>query len=231
MPRRSTTKRTPNRRRPYRRRFYRKRRRNNSSNVIVRGPYICPDAYYCKLVYNDTLNVNPALPYYDYLWHGNSVYDPDYTSAGAQPLGFDQLTALYQRFTVMGVKISATVLPTQSLLPDQQLTILANHSTTSYVDADLISQQPYAKTRFIGNSSTGPVTLSAYYSTSKIMGCSKKKIMDDDVFSGSYNSNPSQKFYIHTFLADLAGGDTRATIKVKLTYYVKFWDRFPLAAS
>lgn len=228
----SRGKRTYRRRRPIRRKR-RQRKRNNPSSVIVRGPYICPDRYFCKLVYNDTLIVNPGVSVYSYLFRGNSLYDPDaVVTPGTQPLGFDQLTNLYQRYTVMGAKFSVTALPTSTTgNADQQLTILANHSTVPFTDQDLISQQPYAKTRFIGNGNTGPVTLSAYYSSAKILGVSKRRILDDDIYSAIYNTNPSTQWYIHVFQSDLSGDNTLGTIKIKITYYCKLYDRFPLGFS
>jgi len=40
-----------------------------------------------------------------YHFHANSMYDPDYTSSGHQPMFRDQLSLLYNRYTVIGSKI------------------------------------------------------------------------------------------------------------------------------
>lgn len=41
----------------------------------------------------------------------NSIYDPDYTSTGGQPYGHDQLALVYNKYRVLGCRLTATVTP------------------------------------------------------------------------------------------------------------------------
>lgn len=230
-------KRGNGKRRPYTRRRKRGRRSLQkraikASKVIVRGPWICPDSLFVKLPYTETFNIS-ATAYGDYIFRGNSVYDPYYSGAGHQPLGYDQLTSLYNRYTVMGCKAQFTVMSTNSAVTgsDVQFSLVASNDSGGFVSYDLVSETPYNKTRYIGNASTGPKTISAYYSTAKIIGVSKQKVTNDDTFSALYNTSPSQIYYIHFFISDLTADNLVATLKCKLIYYVKFWDRLKLTAS
>ena len=44
-----------------------------------------------------------------YVFRANSVYDPNYTSTGGQPLGYDQWTPFYTRYVVVAARIKFTV--------------------------------------------------------------------------------------------------------------------------
>lgn len=46
-----------------------------------------------------------ALGYY--VFRANSIYDPDYSAAGHQPMGYDQLSALYAHYVVLSSTIVA----------------------------------------------------------------------------------------------------------------------------
>lgn len=222
--------------RPYNRRYYRKRTKKRkppaASKVIVRGPWIMPDTLFTKLPYTETFNLS-AVSYNDSIFRGNSIYDPYFSGAGHQPLAYDQLTALYNMYTVMGCKATLTVIPTSSGVSqsDVQMSILASNDSGGLISYDLVSETPYNKTKYVGNASTGPKTISSFYRTSKILGVSKRKIMDDDQFSAVYNTNPAHNYYIHFFIADLTGDLLTCTFKVKLVYYVRFYDRIKLTAS
>ncbi len=62
-----------------------------------------------KLRYVTSIDLNPALASKSFhQFRANSLFDPDYTGIGHQPLGFDQLvTPFYNHYTVVGSKITA----------------------------------------------------------------------------------------------------------------------------
>lgn len=59
---------------------------------------------YCSVV---TINPGQGVPG-QYIFVANSLYDPDSTGAGHQPMGFDQMMAFYNHFEVIGAKIKFT---------------------------------------------------------------------------------------------------------------------------
>lgn len=223
------------RRRGRRRNFRRRRRKrmyNNAYKVIVRGPHICPDSMYVKLPYNESFNVS-ASTNLDQIFRGNSLYDPNFSGAGHQPLGYDQLTSLYNQYTVMGCKVTLSLMSTSAAVTqsDVQMTLIASNDSGAFVSSELIAEQPYNKTRYMGNAYVGPRSITSYYSSSKITGVSKKRVMDDPDFSALYNNNPAKVWYVHCYLADLTADNLTATYKVTLLYYAKFWDRIKLTTS
>jgi len=49
-----------------------------------------------------------------YVFRANGLYDPNYTSTGHQPMGFDQWAALYNHYVVLGSKMTVKVLPQET---------------------------------------------------------------------------------------------------------------------
>ncbi|WP_445779180.1 hypothetical protein, partial [Shewanella sp.] len=76
----------------------------------------------------------------------NSMYDPDYTAAGHQPMGFDQVSQNYGRYLVHKVKITiqahytsndSNTIPTLAFAP-------VNTSTLVAYPLSVLSEQPRA---------------------------------------------------------------------------------------
>lgn len=68
-----------------------------------------PDNMTTTVRYRTRVELNPAAGALStYVFRANSIYDPDYTSTGHQPLGYDQLSALYNHYTVLSSTIKAS---------------------------------------------------------------------------------------------------------------------------
>lgn len=103
--RRKNTKRTY-RRRPRTRRYTRRRRPTNYSGANAR-PF--SDKYRYKMRYCEEVAINGGVATFGFnTFSMNSLFDPNTTGTGHQPMGFDQLAAIYNRYIVTGAKITAT---------------------------------------------------------------------------------------------------------------------------
>ena len=91
-------KRYMNRYRRRKRRYYRRRRRRGINVMRVRGLTGFPDQLVVKLKYTDQINLTNIVGYGSYVYRMNSLFDPDLTGSGHQPLGFDQYAQLYRSF-------------------------------------------------------------------------------------------------------------------------------------
>jgi len=59
--------------------------------------------------YVTAFSINPVLANAGYHWfRANSMFGPDFTASGHQPLGFDQWSTFYNHYIVLGSKIKAT---------------------------------------------------------------------------------------------------------------------------
>jgi len=104
---------------PYKRTYTPPRSRSNGSTMIagrITGlsshDYGFPDRMKTKLQYQDVVQLSasagsPAI----WQFRMNSLYDPDLTGTGHQPQWFDQLSAVYNNYKVLGSKITCTFIP------------------------------------------------------------------------------------------------------------------------
>jgi hypothetical protein len=128
----------------------------------------------------------------------NSLFDPDVTFAGHQPLYYDQLlsaTGPYRRYAVTSVVVRLTVtnLTANSVL-------CAFYEQPGPIDLpsfQAVLEKPRVQ-RFVLSPNTGgqcTKTLSQKISIAAVAGVPPRRLLDDDVFSGLYNANPSQIVY------------------------------------
>lgn len=216
-------------------RTYRKKKSyKRPSKAIVRGPgAVCPDHYFVKLKYSATITVSAAATYFNYVFSGNSAYDPDVTSTGSQPTGFDQLCpALYRRFRVRASKIKVTYMNTGSTSGSYtKVALFPSTNSTAISDIQLAASQPYSKDSFVsGNGGNDVKTLSCYMTTKKIFG---NRLINDIDYSGTNSADPAQEWYWQLVCnsVDNATNLTSDYMDVVITYYVEFFDRTQLTAS
>lgn len=225
-----------NYRRRNRRRNYRKRSHNRSISKKVNLSTGVPDRLYTKLVYTDSYSLADAVGGVGAIqvMRGNSIFDPDQSGTGGQPLGHDQWNNFYFYYKVHASKCEATFISTSSNITSSGL-IVGIHPelqtpavTTTALD---ILQHPYAKTRIMGTASGNSAVrkFSNFFTTKKMFGV---KDLDDNSFKAAFGTNPTNAWYwrIGAYPIDETSiNDVR--VIVKITYYVELVERILLANS
>lgn len=97
-------------RRARRRRTLPKRNRRVNRHSAYAGS-ILPSKKNFTFKYVDSIEGLSIIgsPIASHSFRANSLFDPDFTGAGHQPLGFDQIKTMYEEFHVIGCKIKATL--------------------------------------------------------------------------------------------------------------------------
>lgn len=207
--------------------------RRAASISTFRTGSIVSDRFFTKLRYTDVRKLNTAsTPYNDYVYRGNSLYDPDFTGAGAQPQGFDQWSAFYGQYRVFASKISVTFI-TNGTTQAQTIAIIPNLTSTGFADQVIAIESPYSRSSCIAaNAGMGKQTLGNFMSVAKIWGVDKQTVQSDDLFrANTSGSNPSNQFYWHVFCYDMGGTEANCFIQTKIVYYCEFFDRNQLSTS
>jgi len=116
-----------------------------------------------------TLNSTPgALSYQKY--RANSIYDPDFTGGGHQPMGYDQWNQNYNHYVVLGAKITSTLTGVAAAADGAVVAniSLMSGSTSIYTQMSEFIERGLGCTKVMcGFLGQAKVTLTANYSAKK----------------------------------------------------------------
>lgn len=210
------------------------RAKKQSLSITRLGNQTLPDRIECTLNYSGIVAA-PGAAFSIQKYRLNSVYDPDLTNAGHQPMGFDQLAALYGRYVVLGCHVTATYSPNGAFSGLWGMT--PSNSETSLTYPECV-ELPYSKhsnhhtTTIAGASGGYAYKFTGYYDCAKIAGVSRAIYVADDRYQSLISSNPSETITLHEWAlchdgSTQPGGYWETTLK----YKVIFFDRVPLGTS
>lgn len=191
-----------------------------------------PTSKMVKLRYIDsdiTLDAAAGLTA-DYVFRANSVFDPDYTGTGHQPMGRDQWSEVYNRYTVLGSKITlyATPIATTNSVPTYFGITLSGETSPlgSYSSINSILESKLSSgTRLAGSTVSGAIPrslkLTKTFSAKKFFGV--KDVQDGAALSAEVGANPSKDAYFSVWAASVDGSNPGAmSFRVQIDYIVLY---------
>lgn len=129
-----------------------------------------------------------------YAFRANSLYDPNYTGTGHQPMFFDQWAALYQHYNVVSSKITWESIPTENTATPYVLSLSLDddgaHAATSSTE---LGERPNTVSKLFPCRSDGHkcYVLTQTFSMKKFFGV-KDVLNGADKFGAAYNANPTE---------------------------------------
>lgn len=183
-----------------------------------------------------TLDIN-VLPLGTYTFRANSLFDPDVTAGGHQPLGFDQWATFYKTYVVVGSKIT---LSTARSFPDSIPHIfgcfVSDSPTPAAVSALTLVEQ--GKSAYLMHASTANThadskKLKMTYSAKKWHGLTNIKDADNQegLFASAFTGD---EVYYQVYLGAYDGISTDTAIHyvtVQIDYLVLLKDPLELPES
>lgn len=233
------------RRRPIRRRRRARRssKRNtfksvsNSGYLISRAPRALPIGQkfkrtlrYCE----SNLGINPGVAgVLDYrTFSANGLYDPNISGVGHQPLGFDQLMLFYNHYTVIGSRIKATFINTDTGVPVYCGIVVSAASAPSTTSMTTLREQGNINVGILNKAGTEGCSLDLVErcSIKKFSGVSK--ILSEDDYRGTSGANPAEQVYYICAAAPLDTTDVASLIlAVEIDYICVFTEPKEITGS
>lgn len=220
--------------RPYRRRKFSTpwRRRRRISNAFAKSKTIVPNRRLIEMKYQESISITaPGAGFSTFLLRANSVYDPNQSGVGESAMGFDQMMALYEHYTVLSCKINVEFFNITTGVPCV-IGVEVVPSTTVSAALDDFMEGPRSKwtvTQFL------PIQkdkITHKVSLKKFLG--KKSILDEDDCQGGITSNPVEQVYFALWTASLDGATsipTATTCNVFMNFRVMFTEPKPVIGS
>jgi len=189
------------------------------------------DRILLKLPYEQNITFT-ANTYLENQFNVNSLFDPDRTGVGHQPMGFDQWTTFYNRYLVYGVSyrlefmnLSGTSAP--------YVGVVFNNDATSLAPSTAL-EQDRSINRFLSFSTGGSCRglIKGYIANNAITGVPKSKYNSDDAYASVYTASPSEVILAHVFCMDsTVSTNVTCYVKVRLVYHCMMFDPHPLPSS
>lgn len=225
MPYRKKTKTTRPRR--GRKRYNRKKTSNKVSIRTMTTGF--PDRARTKLKYSDIMTITTGAGGVGlHVFRGNSIFDPDQTGVGHQPMYHDNYENIYQRYLVRGAKCQIKAVNhsgTDSCI--LMLVASTDQFAMGDVNAQTTLEQNYSKrTAIMSVASQNPTAVSLYCSTSKVLGLRKGQIISDDLFGAHFGASPTDLWYFNIGIVGMnATVGVPIRIQILITYYIECFDR------
>lgn len=194
------------------------KKNNNNSWMKTKGSGITKSfpigktfKFKCRYV-EDRVELNPGAggTSAETIYRLNSLYDPNLSGVGHQPLGFDQIMPLYDHFTVIGARARVNFTNTSSGGSVNAALILTDDATALSTLAPSI-ENGNCRWTTLGDVSTASATktMSINCNTSQFLG---HKVMQDSKYSGSISQDPLDGVYLHVFVEPTTTSDLGPTI-------------------
>lgn len=165
------------------------------------------------------------------VFRANDLYDPDYTSTGHQPMGFDQLMLWYNHFCVIRSRIVIVAKNTSATAPTVCLRLDADLTPLTSINRILelgmcVTEVLEAKGGYGANK-----TLSMSVDIAKVQGVSRSALTADANLRGTAASSPAELSYFHITMWDTAAATGSMACDVWIEQTAVFFEPRDLTQS
>lgn len=196
-------------------------------------PGVCPDVMAVVLKYNENRTVNQASPNVK-VYRGNSIFDPDQTGIGGQPMGRDEWGSFYRRYRVTASKITVRFSCLTNSAVGVQVVIVPLNTSAALTDPEQYLESANAQvSKVTFDTGTSSATISKFMTVANQRGAPEDIVDYDTDLSALSGSNPVEQFYWHVCVFDASGSlnNVNTHMQDSIEYWTEFYDRETLNRS
>jgi len=169
--------------------------------------------------YSEDIDITVTTGHGEHLMSANGLFDPNITGTGHQPLYFDQLTAIYDHYTVLNSTCKFTIADGSATAWTVTMYIDDDPTTGTTTSANLPLERPGAVVK-IGVPLNQRFSVLKKWSAVSTFGSNP---MDDTTMQGSGTQNPSEQSYFVAHFFDTLLANHTLAVRVDMTFDV-VWD-------
>lgn len=133
------------------------------------------------------------------LFHTNGMYDPNHSIGGHQPIGFDEVSGLYNHYHVMRAKMTVELTPSSTPV---FVAVSVEDDSAAPSGIYEAGEQATASVSILPNTAVKPLTITKSWDAKHYFG---GDILDNDSLKGNSSSNPSELCYFCIFTEAVDG--------------------------
>lgn len=198
-----------------------------------------PQAMNVKLKYTDSISVTSGTAN-AFTFGLNSMYDPNISGIGHQPMGYDQWTAFYDKYRVNACKVKLTVVNGYNPLSSTQPLYIGIWPDYQYSGSALnltkLLEQPNVSYDFVtaelGGGSDSIKSIEFYTSCANYFGLTKAQYSAEESYSAPVTANPTKPAYVCIQTSGFSSGaTTNYWVIISFTFYATFYEPKILPSS
>lgn len=180
----------------------------------------------------DSRNIQPGTPLGYYTYTANSLFDPNQTGAGNQPVGFDQWAAFYLNYRVYKTTYKVSF-SGYSVSPGTMCCCIPGNTVVVWAAGDMqkLLSQPYVKTKVLQmGSNTTEIT--GVLNHPAILGLTAEQYRNSENTSSGTAASPTDASLFQVVLATQdQASNVNVAITVQFTFYSEMFGRLTLNVS
>lgn len=189
---------------------------NSAALTLVSEPWmpIFPARTTKRLRYSTNVSIGAAVGAVNtWVFRANDLFDPDFTSGGHQPMGFDQMMLSYNHFCVTKAKITCTF---RNLVTTKPVVVAirqdANSTPLTVVDRIIEFGGLVQSMLGAGPGFGSTQTLELSLDVAKLQGLSLSALTADPTLRGDAATSPTEVTYFHVACWDTSGSVTTSVL-------------------
>lgn len=200
-----------------------------------RGPL--SNEFWTTLRYTQQQLLTDASGFAHHAFNLSSVYDPDYTGTGHQPMGRDQLSALYKQYRVYRVAWRVTYLgPHANQTQNQYFACRVHSGATVYSNLVTFLEADGASGPVVGplvGAATDTPSIAGSIVLRNLSGQTAAEYEGDDDTKAAVGASPSsvKLLQVATQHSDASATEVGGYFLIQLFMRVKFFDLITLGGS
>lgn len=170
----------------------------------------------------------------EFYW-ANGLFDPNAQVGGHQPIGFDQIMALYEHYAVIRSRITVTFKVNLTAGLAGRVGIYLSPDAIGLTNIGQIMENGLVKSKLIdvAGSTQDKVVMSLDCDVKNYFGKTKyHDIMDDEKLTGDVSNNPTEGVYYGVFASDIYGNNAvQVEYEAVISYDAIFFEPRKLGQS